>query len=151
MQLGKKLILFRYILKQFGYDDFETLREEFNTRLTGSNATGRSYFAGVLVNRTEKRISNHTLFTYDEAVSGYERKLRENRAEPFFTLKYYQWFALFFTEYYLDQYVNHQSAFIRDLNQFKAQSTDFHGIDDYTENDLKKLAFWMATGSGKPF
>ncbi|MDA3898552.1 MAG: DEAD/DEAH box helicase family protein [Desulfobacteraceae bacterium] len=149
MQLGKQLILFRYILKQFGYEDFDTLRQEFNTRSTGSNATGRSYFAGVLVNRTNKRVGNHTLFTYDEAISGYEEKLRKHMAEPFFSLKYYQWFALLFTEYFLDQYVNHQSTFFCGLNSFKAQNDDFKNIDDYAENDLTKLAFWMATGSGK--
>ena len=149
MQLGKQLVLFRYILKQFGYEDFESLREEFNTRFSGSNATGRSFFAGVLVNRINKRVGNHTLFIYDEAIQAYEAKLRKNMAEPFFSFKYYQWFALLFTEYFLDQYVNHQSAFINGLNTFKAQSNDFNNIDDYTENDLRKLAFWMATGSGK--
>lgn len=103
MQLSKQLILFRYILKQFGYDSFETLREEYNTKETGTNATGRSYFASVLVNRTEKLIDNQTLYTYDEAIQVYEKKLRNNRAEPFFSFKYYQWFSLLFTEFYLDQ------------------------------------------------
>ncbi len=149
MQLGKQLVLFRYILKQFGYDDFEPLREEFNTRPPGSNTTGRSYFAGVLVNRTSKTIGNHRLFAYDDAIFEYEARLRRHMAEPFFSLKYYQWFALLFTEYFLDHYTNRQSAFIDGLNRFKARHADFKSIDDYTANDLRKLAFWMATGSGK--
>lgn len=89
MQLSKKLILFQFILKQFGYDDFMSLRAEFNIRETGSNASGRSYFAGILVNRSKIIIEKHTLFAYDEAIQGYEKKLREHRAEPLFTLKYY--------------------------------------------------------------
>ncbi len=149
MQLSKKLILFQFILKQFGYDDFVSLRAEFNIRETGSNASGRSYFAGILVNRSKIIIEKHTLFAYDEAIQGYEKKLREHRAEPLFTLKYYQWLALLFTEYYLDRYATNKIAFIRDLNAFIQHHSDFKGMDGYTENDLKKLAFWMATGSGK--
>ncbi len=149
IQLSKKLVLFRFILKQFGYDDFMSLRAEFNIRETGSNASGRSYFAGILVNRSPLIIEKHSLFVYDEAIQGYEKKLREHRAEPFFTLKYYQWLALLFTEYYLDRYASDKTVFIRDLNAFMRQCSDFKEMDDYTENDLKKLAFWMATGSGK--
>jgi len=149
MQLSKQLILFRYILKQFGYDSFETLREEYNTKETGTNATGRSYFASVLVNRTEKLIDNQTLYTYDEAIQGYEKKLRNNRAEPFFLFKYYQWFSLLFTEFYLDQYSQNSESLVKNLNAFKHANKDFKHIEDYVTSDLRKLAYWMATGSGK--
>lgn len=149
MQLSKQLILFRFILKQIGYDDFETLREEYNVRETGSANDGSSYFASTLMGRTRKSVPNHILSAYDEAIRDYETKLRTHRAEPLFTLKYYQWFALLFTEYYLDRYAGDRHAFIRDLNTFKQRIPDFKGMDDYTEADLKKLAFWMATGSGK--
>ena len=149
MQLNKQLILFQYILKQLGYESFATLREEFNTNETDANSIGRSYFASVLTNRSDKLIDNTILYGYDEAIQAYEKRLRDNRAEPFFTFKYYQWFSLLFTEYYLDQFVNNKTLFVDSLNAFKHTHKDFHKIDDYTENDLKKIAFWMATGSGK--
>jgi len=48
MHLNKQLILFRYILSQFGYDSFDILREEFNTRETGTNSSGHTFFASIL-------------------------------------------------------------------------------------------------------
>ncbi len=149
MQLNKQLILFRYILRQFGYDTFDSLREEFNTRETGINSSGYTFFASILLNRSEKLIENQTIFTYDEAIQGYEKKLRENRAEPFLSFKYYQWFSLLFTEFYLDQYSQNPETLVSNLNAYKHPSKDFKNIEDYTAADLRKLAFWMATGSGK--
>ncbi len=149
MQLNKQLILFRYILRQFGYDTFDSLREEFNTRETGTNSSGHTFFASILLNRSEKLIENQTIFTYDEAIQGYEKKLRENRAEPFLSFKYYQWFSLLFTEFYLDQYSQNPETLVSNLNAYKHASKDFKNIEDYTAADLRKLAFWMATGSGK--
>lgn len=149
MQLNKQLILFRYILRQFGYDTFDSLREEFNTRETGTNSSGHTFFASILLNRSERLIENQTIFTYDEAIQGYEKKLRENRAEPFLSFKYYQWFSLLFTEFYLDQYSQNPESLVSNLNAYKHASKDFKNIEDYTAADLRKLAFWMATGSGK--
>ncbi len=39
MQLNKQLILFRYIFRQFGFDEFGTLREEFNSKNAGLSTT----------------------------------------------------------------------------------------------------------------
>lgn len=147
--LSKKLVLFHYILRQFGYEDFEDLRDDFNGLKEASLATGKSYFASVLTDRTEKLISNDTLLVYDEAILGYERKLRENRAEPFFSFKYYQWFALLFTEYFLDNIAHNIEVFVTSLNAYRQEISEFEDFEGYTPSDLKKLAFWMATGSGK--
>jgi hypothetical protein len=38
MELSKKFRLFRYILRQFGYEEFEVLREEFNNKEQGVSA-----------------------------------------------------------------------------------------------------------------
>lgn len=149
MHLNKQLILFRYILSQFGYDSFDILREEFNTRETGTNSSGHTFFASILLNRSEKLIENQIIFTYDEAIQGYEKKLRESRAEPFLSFKYYQWFSLLFTEFYLDQYSQNPETLVSNLNAYKHASKDFKNIEDYSAVDLRKLAFWMATGSGK--
>jgi len=44
MQLSKPFILFRHILSQFGCDELETLREEFNNKEAGVISTGHTYF-----------------------------------------------------------------------------------------------------------
>tara|TARA_R110001592_G_scaffold43005_1_gene139495 strand:+ start:14887 stop:17997 length:3111 start_codon:yes stop_codon:yes gene_type:complete len=149
MQLEKQLVLFRYILHQLGYEVFEDLRDEFNNKESGTSSTGYTYFASALMSNSDKLIEDRSIQQYDEAIQGYEKKLRENRAEPFLTFKYYQWFALLFTEYFFDQYSNNANQLIAKLNDYAKGSKDFKQIEAYTEKDLKKLAYWMATGSGK--
>ncbi len=149
MQLEKQLVLFRYILHQLGYEAFEDLRDEFNNKASGTSSTGYSYFASALMSKSDKLIEDRAIQQYDEAIQGYEKKLRENRAEPFLTFKYYQWFALLFTECFFDQYSNNANQLIAKLNEYAEGSKDFKQIEAYVEKDLKKLAYWMATGSGK--
>ena len=149
MQLSKQLILFRYILKQFGYEAFEDLRDEFNNTDCGVSSTGYTFFAGALMAKSDKLVEDRLIQQYDEAIQGYEKRLKENRAEPFFTFKYYQWFSLLFSEYFFDLYSNNQTHFINQLNEYLNESKDFKDIEVYKESDLKKLAYWMATGSGK--
>lgn len=149
MQLEKQLVLFRYILLQLGYEAFEDLRDEFNNKESGTSSTGYTFFASALMANSDKLIEDRAIQHYDEAIQGYEKKLRENRAEPFLTLKYYQWFSLLFTEYFFDVYSNNPTVLINSLNQYAQDNRDFKDIKAYTEKDLKKLAYWMATGSGK--
>ncbi len=149
MKLEKQLVLFRYILHQLGYKAFEDLRDEFSTKMPGTTSTGYTLFASSLMANSAKKIEDRAIRQYDEAIQGYEKKLRDNRAEPFLTFKYYQWFSLLFTEYFFDQYSNNQSDLINDLNQYLRANDDFESLESYQEEDLKKLAYWMATGSGK--
>lgn len=149
MQLEKQLVLFRYILHQLGYEAFEDLRDEFNDKESGTSSTGYTYFASALMSNSDKLIEDRAIQQYDEAIQGYEKKIRENRAEPFLTFKYYQWFALLFTEYFFEQYSNNANQLIAKLNEYAEGSKDFKQIEAYAEKDLKKLAYWMATGSGK--
>lgn len=149
MQLEKQLVLFRYILRQLGYVAFEDLRDEFNNKESGTSSTGYTFFASALMANSDKLIEDLAIQRYDEAIQLYEKKLRENLAEPFLTFKYYQWFSLLFTEYFFDVYSNNPIDLINKLNQFAQESEDFKEIELYIEKDLKKLAYWMATGSGK--
>ncbi|MBN2420188.1 MAG: DEAD/DEAH box helicase family protein [Deltaproteobacteria bacterium] len=148
MSLNKNLVLFQYILRQFGYDDFEKLRDEFSGKHAGYDSTGRSYFANALLG-AQKSVDDRTLLRYDEAIREYEVRLRAHRAEPFLSFKYFQFFTLLFTEYYFDRFNANAKEFLEALNAFKNRHDSFEKIDDYTESDLKKLAYWMATGSGK--
>ncbi len=79
MQLNKQLILFRYILGQFGYDTFEELRDDFNNQETGTSSTGFTFFAATIMSSPKKKVEDNLIQLYDEAIQGYEKKLRENR------------------------------------------------------------------------
>jgi hypothetical protein len=148
MEFNKQLVLFHYILEQFGYKDFDTLRDDFSNLQTGYDATGKSYFVNSLLG-SRKSIDDTTLLQYDAAIKSYEQKLKRNRSELFLSFKYFQYLALLFTEYYLDCLYNESEGFLKALNEYKNTHKDFNKITDYISNDLKKLAYWMATGSGK--
>lgn len=148
MELSKHLVLFRYVLAQFGYDSFEKLHDELATKQTGYDATGHSYFAGVLQG-TPKPLDNQTLLAYDEAISTYEERLRTRWGGEFQSFKYYQYIALLFAEYYFDRLSTNAMLLCDLLNAFKHSHDDFSRLADYQPTDLKKLAYWMATGSGK--
>jgi hypothetical protein len=149
MQLNKQLILFHYILRQFGYETFEELRDDFSNKEAGTSSTGYTFFAALVMSNPKKKIMDNLIQQYDEAIQDYEKKLRENRAEPFFSFKYFQWVSLLFTEYFFDLYSNQKEFLIQQLNLLIESDADFKDIDPFTGNDLKKLAYWMATGSGK--
>jgi len=69
------------------------------------------------------------------------------------SLKYFQYLALLVTEIYLDRITNDTNRFVSDLNEFLhtySNEVKFKKeLSNFTSEDLKKLAFWMATGSGK--
>lgn len=148
MKLSKYLVLFRYLLRQFGFESFEKLQDEFSNKLSGYDATGRSYFANALM-ATRKLVPDQTLLYYDGVLKEYEEKLIKFRGEPYLSFKYYQYFALLFTEYFLDELSNRPDALLQGLNEFKQTDKEFGTLPDYEKTDLKKLALWMATGSGK--
>ncbi len=149
MQLEKHLVLNKYFLNLFGFDELDELREKLKGTQEGSDTTGRSYFVNVLINL--KPECEDLLLKYDEAIREYVEELRQNRRQLNLNLKYFQYLAVLFTEIYLDKYYNESKRFLNELNEFLDKFNAENGtkIISFTENDLKKLAFWMATGSGK--
>jgi len=78
-----------------------------------------------------KELDDRLIQQYDEAIQGYEKKLRENRAEPFLSFKYYQWFALLFTEYFFDLSSQNPAGLLQELNTFMQESQDFKDMEPY--------------------
>jgi hypothetical protein len=71
--------------------------------------------------------------------------------QPAVQLKYFQYLAVLFTEIYLDLLFNDRERFLAELNGFSENFQRDAGwkVPPFTEDDLSKIAFWMATGSGK--
>lgn len=68
-------------------------------------------------------------------------------------MKYFQYLSLLFTEIYLDWYFNRRQHLLDGLNKEMqayndAQVAD-HRFHPFAVDELNKLAFWNATGSGK--
>ena len=149
MLLEKHLVLNKYFLNLFGANDFNDLRSKLSSYEGDYDSHGRSYYIDALIglnpNLEEK------LLKYDEAIKEYVEKLKVNRKNLSFKLKYFQYLAVLFTEMFLDEYFNDKTRFLHSLNDFLETFNAENGtqITPFEEKDLRKLAFWMATGSGK--
>jgi hypothetical protein len=152
-----QLILFRYFLSLFGKDSLAALAGKMNSsEYEGFDENQNTYFWGeldLLLMRqgAEAKISRDTLREYDERICRYVKKIGEKRSG--IKLKYFQYIACLFTEMYLDRYFTDKEAFAADLNAFiervKAESLGVIDIEPFTPENMNKLAFMCATGSGK--
>jgi len=150
MNIEKYLVLNKYLLSLFGVSDIKDLLNELKNKSEGTDSDGRSYFVNALRGFEKLKIPEDILLPYDENIQSYVRKINYRR-DPV-SLKYFQYLALLFTEIVLDNLKNRKLEFLCSLNEFLRNYEDEEVkelIDEFTENDLKKLAFWMATGSGK--
>lgn len=92
------------------------------------------------------------LENYDRRIRTYEERLR-NRRQDFSSFKYFQYLTLLATEYHLDRVTSDPQAYLMELNNFlsqqKAANELDQGIEPFTDDDLRCIAFYLATGSGK--
>jgi len=150
MNIEKYLILNKYLLSLFGVSDIRDLLNELKNKSEGTDSDGRSYFVNALRGIEKLKIPSDTLLVYDENIQSYAKKISYWR-EPI-SLKYFQYLAVLFAEIVLDNLKNRKLEFLYELNEFLKNYEDKEVknlISEFNENDLKKLAFWMATGSGK--
>ncbi|MGQ9638814.1 MAG: DEAD/DEAH box helicase family protein [Thermodesulfobacteriota bacterium] len=151
MNIEKYLILNKYLLSLFGVNNFKDLQEKLHDAPVGVDGDGRSHFVNVLRSSFEGlKLPEDILLRYDENIQDYVRKINHKR-EPV-SLKYFQYLSVLFTEILLDNLKNRKAEFIYELNEFLhnyKEQQDIDLITEFTEDDLKKIAFWMATGSGK--
>ena len=155
-RLQEALVLFKYILHLLGCKDLEALSRDLkDPALEGvdDEGTSRIYYAmkGHLYGGYE--ITEEQLFDYDQNIVRHTKDINERRTEKI-QWKYYQYLALLFTEIYLDRYFSNRERLLEDINRFLAEDFNFrtetwHGMTAFTEDDLNKVAFWCATGSGK--
>jgi len=137
-----------------GYETTGKLLKDIKPTNEGSDEDGRSYICTHLGTRSGqlRGLTPADLQRYDDNIRTHLAAMNEGRAEQI-TLRYFQYLAALYTEIYLDWCCNWPGAFLPSLNAFVAQhnsnSPPGQRWDQFTSEDLTKLAFWMATGSGK--
>lgn len=150
-ELEKHLILNKYLLSLFDVSEFRELQEKLKDAPSGVDSDGRTHFANILRSSfAGLKISEELLLQYDQNIQQYVKRINYRR-DPI-VLKYFQYLAVLFTEIVLDNLKNRKPEFLYNLNEFLEvykKEHDISLIDKITEDDLNKLAFWMATGSGK--
>lgn len=155
IRLANVLVLNKFMLSLFGVSKFEdiaeSLKDESLERYDENNISN-FYYA------IKARLYNNDNFTaeqlleYDQNIFSHTAHISEKRGLPI-RWKYFQYLSLLFTEVYLDKYFNDKEMLLAELNAFLSSQQEkdpfFAEIKPFTENEINKLAFWNATGSGK--
>lgn len=169
-----KLILNKYMLSLFGIDSigkkimgkngkeiFPELKYSINE---GYTEEGNTKYLQTLISHlyNSEHLTPTMLQAYDENIARYTKQISEKREETI-TWKYFQYLSLLFTEVYLDKYFQNKVKLLADLNTFiktfnlkqaealigKKKIKEVFVARPFNLQDLNKLAFWNATGSGK--
>jgi len=154
VKLEQRLVLLAWLNGLFGYESNRDLLQDLCESGEGFDASGRSYVYHRLIARGDKvKVAPADLARYDDNIREHLEAMNARRPEPI-TLRYFQYLAVLYTEIFLDAYFNHRRKLLQSLNGFVNKRKDSKTAADprdakFSESDLKKLAFWMATGSGK--
>jgi len=154
VKLEQRLVLLAWLNGLFGYENNRDLLADMQEAGEGFDASGRSYVYHRLVALGDKvQITSADLARYDDNIREHIEAMNERRPAPI-TLRYFQYLAVLYAEIFLDAYFNHRGKLLQLLNGFvdrrnTAKSAGEPKDTKFSEVDLKKLAFWMATGSGK--
>lgn len=147
-----------YLHPLFGADGgdkagaFRSLQGKLGEIDDGYDSSGRSWLAQRL-KQNLYRGEPAALDGYDDNIRRHLTAINEKRPQDEqITLKYFQLLALLYTEHVLDRIFSDGAAFVAELNQLVAARNEQSRRDTFapfTVDDLHKLAYWMATGSGK--
>ncbi len=171
LRFEQRLVLHQWLLGLLGVSSFERLATNLKApELEGFDKNNVSrFYDAVCLHIPPKQgpnLPNDLLLAYDQNIVRHWRRITEkrNHAGSFLYPKYFQYLALLFAEIYLDRYFRDQERLLAQLNAhvdaFNRGEYPVPGspggpvpeasrIEPYTRQDLNKVAFWMATGSGK--
>lgn len=161
-------VLFKWALNQFGVESLPQFRERFQISpetKTGVNPrTGNHHAYEAIVNSlaatTGTVLSPAKLREYEQNILDHTLEMNEARqkhSEPQVQWQYFQYLALLLSELYFDRYFDDAEALRDELNNFiadhnakdEANQVDPYPGEDTAREELSRLAFWCATGSGK--
>ena len=155
VKLEDRLVLVAWLNSLLGYKTNRELLADMKEAQEGFDPYGQSFIRHRLAGRgNQVRIPLSVLGAYDENIRAHLAAINAGRAEPI-TLRYFQYLAVLYAEIFLDWYFNRPGELLRQLNAFVAERNSASAWDDrprekpFAAEDLTKLAFWMATGSGK--
>jgi hypothetical protein len=162
IHFADKLILAPWALRQLGIDEFDRLSEMLRApEFEGWADDGSSKLVQQLIARLPKAgqngrtISDEQLRDYDSNMVAHWKHITRKRnlfGQTLYPL-YFQYLGLLLTEMYLDRYFQDSGALLASLNNAidaaNEQLNSRSQMEPFEPGDLNKIAFWMATGSGK--
>ncbi|MFH1376078.1 MAG: DEAD/DEAH box helicase family protein [Candidatus Woesearchaeota archaeon] len=154
--LSNLLSTSRILSKLLGFDDQHQILKKFNdANLTYDFLEGKSNLIDLLIGYKKTKeidldiITESMLLMFDENIRkhlDHINKYREDKIEP----RNFQYLALLFSEIFLYFKFN-ENDFLEILNEYVdlLNKNSIEKFDYYKKEDLNKICFWMATGSGK--
>ncbi len=158
MTFHQQLVLKNWMHRFFRGDDLQKLKERLGDDRYEGIEDGHTLFFGQLT----AQLFDHDLITgaelarYDQNIVRHWQQItrqRNHKEGETFRMKYFQYLSLLFSEIYLDWYFKRPAELLAGLNEElavyndKAKKTE--QFVPYLAEDLNKIAFWNATGSGK--
>jgi hypothetical protein len=154
-----KLVLNHWALSVLEVEDFTKIQQWLNNdELEGLNEENVTHFHESLLAHWGKRtrVNRDDLLRYDHHIVNHWQRITAKRnivEGRILNLKYFQYLALLFTEIYLDNYFRNPESLLGEINTvidaYNADVTEKDHVATFEASELNKLAFWMATGSGK--
>ena len=151
LPFSKKLVLVQFFLEYLGFDCFEDAKKLLEFERQGLDESNTTYFYNRIIESTffeRAKISAEDLLVHDENIVRQTKAMQGTRSNPISWL-YFQYLCLIFVDIYLDKFFSDKESFVKELNDFKAVKASYLDIPDFKEEDLRKIALWNATGSGK--
>ena len=151
MRLEQSLVLNRYLHGLFGASGLEDLKAALGRIEEGAGPDGQSRFFHALAGLKGLQLPVDRLREYDARITQYDGRLAKARGS--FAFKYFQYLSLLYTEVFLDRFTDDPQRFVRELNDWlgtlRGREVSVRDFPDFEADDLRRLAFFMATGSGK--
>jgi hypothetical protein len=164
LSFHKQLVLNRFMFRFFKDGTLHGLKIRLGEdRFEGIHEDGQSLFFHELSNYLFEvdLIDLNELRRYDLNIVKHWQQITEHRnlkEDTVLNMKYFQYLSLLFTEIYLDWYFNRKQELLdglnRELDIYNAENNETakdraNQFKSYILDDLNKLAYWNATGSGK--
>jgi len=151
LRLERQLSLVYWLNHEFGFED----NADMLRQCKGSEGVrgGKSLVYHALQSR-KHLIPVAKLDAYEGNIQRHLERINRRRQTPIM-LKYFQQLAALGAEHYLSCLRESRGNLLAQLNEFvrsvnvRERRASFETFVNYTADDLKKIAFWMATGSGK--
>jgi hypothetical protein len=153
-RLEHRLVLLEWATRLLGYDSNREVLADLRQVDEGFDGQGRSFVTLHLLARGSKlRLSEDELARYDGNIRRHLGAMNARRTEPL-RLRYFQHLAALYAEAFLDRCANRREELLGELNECigRRNAARLPGDPEETAfapEDLRKIAFWMATGSGK--
>ena len=132
---------------RLGEDRHEGIEEDGQSGFF--HALQHDLFQPDLINQQDLRRYDLNIVQHWNAITGQRNKIEGT----VLNMKYFQYLSLLFTEIYLDWYFNQRQQLLDGLNKGMQTYNDGqeadHRFQSFDGDELNKLAFWNATGSGK--